>query len=358
MADDTPAPLAHQLLAELGWVRTLAAQLAGAHGDDVAQEAWLTAACQRPDGTRPLRPWLAAVVRKLAHTRARGEARRRAHEAAAEREAAAISGEQAASPESRLLRAELLHLIGELVARLDEPYRSTILLHYYEGLNSQQIAARLGISDGTARWRLKQALAELRQELDQRVDGGRRAWSLALAALPSAHSTTAAAKGASMITLLKLGSAAAVVLVGGVATVGALRGGSHASPSVLAARPAGVNVSGASSGGTVPGGRAGNADGKAAPRSDSNALRDAKQAYVEGRYDDAIKLAGESKAEGDASEQEVAQAWRVIGASSCFKQDGPGATEAWQALDPQGRRFIEYVCGRNNVMVPTNRPVL
>ena len=45
--------------------------------------------------------------------------------------------------------------------RLDEPYRTVILLRFYEGLSSAEISRREGIPAGTIRWRLKQGLKEL-----------------------------------------------------------------------------------------------------------------------------------------------------------------------------------------------------
>jgi hypothetical protein len=67
---------------------------------------------------------------------------------------------------------------------------------------------------------------------------------------------------------------------------------------------------------------------------------------MDGRYDDAIQLAEQAKL------KEPSKAWRVIGASSCFKGDGAGAGAAWSHLDSTGRKFVEYVCARNHVAVP------
>ncbi len=69
----------------------------------------------------------------------------------------------------------------------------------------------------------------------------------------------------------------------------------------------------------------------------------AQQAYVAGRFADAIALARQAVAD------DPQPAWRVIGASSCFLRDAQQATAAWQQLDAAGRRFIEYVCARHQV---------
>jgi hypothetical protein len=83
-----------------------------------------------------------------------------------------------------------------------------------------------------------------------------------------------------------------------------------------------------------------------------DALQRAQDAYVHGDYDEAIGLAKQARA------QDPAKAARIMGASSCFKGDAAGAAAAWNALDPRGRKFIEYVCKRNDVTLPTGAPVL
>lgn len=164
------------------------------------------------------------------------------------------------------------------------------------------------------RWRLKQALETLRRGLDARVTGGRRRWMAALGAPTAAGAATAKVAVAALL----------LVLAGG----GAL--------STLATP---------TSGPPTPSG--------AAPQTATSAtVDDAQQAYLDGRYEDAIRMADESK------DQDPSRAWKIIGASSCFLQDPTGAAEAWQALDPNGRKFIEYVCQRNDVVLPDGAEVL
>jgi hypothetical protein len=190
-------------------------------------------------------------------------------------------------------------------------------------------------------------MTELRRGLDQRVDGGRRAWSVALAALPVPH-PAAVAKGASMIMLLKVGGVVAVAVLSGAALHGAVsRGASHASTAAVAAPVAGPNGGGAGAGAA--------ATPKAEPSGepDPNAtLAEAQKAYVEGRFDDAVKLAN------DARDENPAKAWRIVGAAKCFLKDGAGAAEACQHVDANARKFIEYVCRRQGVKLPDTKPVM
>lgn len=314
----TDEQLTTQLLGEMQWIRRLAASLAGAQADDVAQETWLVATAKQPDvdGSRPLAPWLATVVRTLAHTRRRAETRRKLHETAAGSEPA----REAENPEASLERAQLLHLLGELVGQLEEPYRTTVLLRYYEGLDAPAIAKKLDVSDGTVRWRLKHAVTQLKKQLDARVDGGRRAWKRLLAPLAP---LPAAAKGATaMVTLFKIFGTAAVLSAMGAAGIHYVAGEADDKPPAVAAPdPAAL-------------------------------IQDAQKAYVEGRYGDAIDYSRRAEA------AEPSMANRIIGASSCFLKDGKTAAAAAAKLDDQSRKFVEYVCGRNDVQLPDGKPVL
>ena len=330
MAEDAD-DLAAALLSEAGWVRRVAARLVrdGGAADDVAQEAWLRALEQRPDASTTLRGWLAEVMRRLAHTRARAEARRRA------RELAAGGDEASAASADRLLeKAELLHRIGQLVGELDEPYRSTVLLRYFEGVSAAEIARRHAVPAGTVRWRLKEALDQLRARLSREVDRDR-----ALRALAPVAGT-----GGLMIPALKVAAVVAVA-VGGAVTAGVVHH-RRAVGAVAVAGPPAAGAAGAGAASDAP---------RARDDAESNPLlKEAADAYVHGEYDEAIRLARQ------AQDQDAApmKAWRIIGASSCFKQDAEGAISAWRALDTPGKKFIQYVCKRNDVTLPDGTPAL
>jgi ABC transport system ATP-binding/permease protein len=75
-------------------------------------------------------------------------------------------------------------------------------------------------------------------------------------------------------------------------------------------------------------------------------LLDARDAYVHGQYANAIEIAKK------AVRAQPNQAYRLIGASSCFLKDRNGAVQAWNKLDTQGRSFLKYVCSRNSITVP------
>jgi RNA polymerase sigma factor (sigma-70 family) len=172
---------AEELLASTRWVRRLAGHLVRDDAaDDLAQETWVAAVGAPRPAEVALPTWLAGILRNLRRMRARSEGRRSAHEQAAATDAALAPTPE--SPEAALERVELDQLLGKLVLALDEPYRSTIVLRYYEGLTASEIARRTDVPAGTVRWRLKEGLDRLRADLDARW-GRREAWIAVLVPL-------------------------------------------------------------------------------------------------------------------------------------------------------------------------------
>lgn len=163
-------PQLAQLTAEMAWLRRLARALLRADdADDVVHDAWLVAADRPPRDDRPLRPWLGRVVLNLVRMQARARKRREAREAAGGELA-----EAAPRPDELVQRVELQRLVAGEVLQLAEPYRSTVLLHYFEELSCAEIARRLALPEGTIRRRLKVALDELRARIaaKERRSGG------------------------------------------------------------------------------------------------------------------------------------------------------------------------------------------
>jgi hypothetical protein len=78
----------------------------------------------------------------------------------------------------------------------------------------------------------------------------------------------------------------------------------------------------------------------------SGALEPARDAFIKGKFQQAIQLAEPHV------KDEPDQAWRLIGGSSCFLKDKAGAMKAWNNLDTKGRAFLKYVCSRNGIELP------
>lgn len=170
------APTPEQLLADAAWLKRLAVTLAGneTDADDLVQESWIAAWKRRPDPERPLRPWLAKVIRDVAGMKRRSERRRAARE-----ESSVDHDAVTASPDSLLDQMRLHRLLVDLVLGLDEPFRATIIARFVEGRTSASIARSLRVPESTIRGRLREGLARLRVQLDQ-ARGKRNAWAPAV----------------------------------------------------------------------------------------------------------------------------------------------------------------------------------
>jgi len=166
MGPDRDDPALRRLLADDRWVRELARRIGGpARADDLAQDAWLaTLQGRAPKG--PLRSWFAAILRNLARQDRRGDARRRRREEAAARRDGAPAADDAA--DDAAADRELHRRLARALHALDEPYRSTVLLRYFEGLRAADIARRQDTPTSTVRNRLRRALAMLRARLRDR----------------------------------------------------------------------------------------------------------------------------------------------------------------------------------------------
>lgn len=208
-----------ELLAQGDWVRALARRLAfdDAEGDDVAQEA-LVIALHSAEPKR-LGAWLAGVVRNLAWKSRRSAARRTRHETAGRTPPAS------ASPAELAARAEAFRDVAVAVAALEPAYRDVVLLQFFDGLPTRDIATRLGLPVETVRTRRKRALALLRGRLDQR-HGGRAAWIGLLVptvegAQAPAPTAVAVASGAARTTKTALTTLVVTALVVAALTAGA-----------------------------------------------------------------------------------------------------------------------------------------
>ena len=219
------------LLAHADWVRALARQLVrDAHAaEDLAQDTLAAALVRPPPLDRPLRGWLAAVLRNLV----REERRDSSHRGARER--AAARAEADSSSEELLLRLDSHRALVEAVARLDEPYRAAILMRWFEGLAPAAIAARTGTPLRTVETRLHRALARLRADLDRTHGGDRRAWLLALIPYARGSSGSSVAALGALVMDAKLKIGVAVLAVVGVCSTLVLWRSEAAAPRAVAA---------------------------------------------------------------------------------------------------------------------------
>lgn len=206
------------LLDHVQWLSKLAGRLTQAStADDLAQDAWVHALGHPEARPRSARAWLGQVARNTLRMRVRGEQRREVREAHVERPA------EPSSPEELVARAERLRLLLGLVEALEEPFRTTVLRHYFEARSLADIARLDGTPPGTVRWRLKEGLQRLRTALDQEHGGDRSVWLSAFAPLVgprSAARDVATSTGATkMTTFVQIATLTALIATGGVTAV-------------------------------------------------------------------------------------------------------------------------------------------
>jgi RNA polymerase sigma factor (sigma-70 family) len=222
------------VLADAKWLRGFAQHLARdrAEADDMVQETCLAALRSAPDPGGSMRPWLAQVLRNFRRKGLRADTRRRTREVSA----TLLGEDQVASTETMLARLELQRMVSELVRDLEEPYRATILLRFFEGRTPTEMARAHGIPAGTVRWRLNEGLRRLRDRLDEAHGGSRESWKAILVA-PVAAPVEGAGTGATAPASAPFSGLGKVAWLAGGALVpamvaGLLLGGPHHEPAV------------------------------------------------------------------------------------------------------------------------------
>jgi RNA polymerase sigma factor (sigma-70 family) len=204
-----PAPL-EALLRERAWVVALARHLAGDphRGDDLAQEAFV-AALEHPPRAGAVRGWFATVLRHGVSRGARGDERR------VRRERTAVRAGSSASAAEAVERAEAHERVVRALLALDEPYRTALVLRFFEDLPPREIGRRTGVGAETARSRVHRGVALLRGRLGADDDPrSRRAAWLLVACPSSAGARPGPFRGAVAVgTKTKLSAVAALACV-------------------------------------------------------------------------------------------------------------------------------------------------
>ncbi len=174
------SPDPESLAAHRGFVEALARRLVDDRhvAEDLAQETFL-AALRNPPKAAALRGFLARVLRRRRARWLRDEDRRLRKERAAARPDRAESGLDLVA------RLSWHRKVVDALLSLEEPYRTTLLLRFYEDLKPGEIAERLDVPPGTVRARLSRGLERMRARLDADHEGDRRSWQLGLLPLLS-----------------------------------------------------------------------------------------------------------------------------------------------------------------------------
>ncbi len=132
---------------------------------DVFVELWA-----RPDRYDPaagtLRTYLTVLARHRAVDVVRSELRRVARQ---ERSWRLTPAPPAAGAGEEVMAAETASVVRAAVQRLPARQRQVVELAYFEGLTCREVAHAVGIPEGTAKSRLRLALAKLEEMLDRQL---------------------------------------------------------------------------------------------------------------------------------------------------------------------------------------------
>jgi len=199
---------AESLLEHAAFLKRLARAMLHEHdADDVVQETWLRALQSPPKDPGAARSWLAVVARRTAWRQGSVSRSRR------DREKKAARSERTRGTLETAERLEQERRVVDAVQRLPEPYRTTLVLRYFDGLKPREIAAREDTPIETVRSRLQRGLRALRKDL-----GPDTSCALALAIIAGGPPRVAPLTGVFvMSTAQKVGA----VVIAAVAITGA-----------------------------------------------------------------------------------------------------------------------------------------
>jgi len=141
----------------------------GASAQDVVQDVFVEL-WSRPErydpAAGPLRTYLIVLARHRAVDLVRSELRRIARQ---ERHHLLTPGQQPEAPGDQVLAAAMAAAIRDAVRMLPDGQRRVVELAYFEGLTCREVALAAGIPEGTAKSRLRLAMAKLETMLDRQL---------------------------------------------------------------------------------------------------------------------------------------------------------------------------------------------
>lgn len=159
-------------------VYSVAYRLVGEHAsaEDVVQEVFLKVhrAAHRIDPARDPAPWLLAITHNACRDVWRSAARRMASRSSSIHDPAGLGDDLVPdrdNPERRVVAREREHLVQAAISRLPEALRTVVILHEYDGMSHDEIAAATGSSHAAVRKRHSRAVAALGKMLKHSLRG-------------------------------------------------------------------------------------------------------------------------------------------------------------------------------------------
>ena len=181
-AEDDVTP--EKLLSNTDWIRRIGRRLVVDEGqlDDMVQQTLIAAQKTPPRQEGNLRSWIYSVMANFLRTRIRSDRRRKRHEKLAARKEGVPGNEHA------LLLDELKEAVTKAVLSLHEPYRSTVVRHFYQEKTTEEIAREDNVPANTVRVRLQRAMSLLKERLDDHHRDERAMWLIPLLLYAGAES--------------------------------------------------------------------------------------------------------------------------------------------------------------------------
>lgn len=153
------------LLAHSAWLARLARALVVKDDeiDDVVQQTFAQALAKPPSHTTNIRAWLATIAKNVVRSRRRSDSARVAREIAVE------PRRPIEDPAEALERAEMRELVVKTVLGLDEPYRSALILRFFEEMDVEAISRMTKSGQDTVRTRIRRGVIRVRELLERHV---------------------------------------------------------------------------------------------------------------------------------------------------------------------------------------------
>lgn len=153
-------------------VRRLCVRMTGDEhrGEDLTQETFarVFAARQRFEPQRKFSTWMWRIALNLCHEEARRAGRRGERTldlSGGDDEPLGPRAADGDEPHGRAVRAERAALVRLALQRLPAAHRAVVVLREYENLKFREIAEVLDVPEGTVKWRMAEALAQLAEQL-------------------------------------------------------------------------------------------------------------------------------------------------------------------------------------------------
>ena len=150
--------------------RFIARRVGKALAEDLAAEVFATAnrrrAAYQPERGSP-RAWLYGIASNVVRGHWRDEQQLLELDARLARDLPLPVAQFADAADERVIAATLAPRIAGALAALNREHREVLLLHAWADLSHEEIAAALGIAQGTARSRLSRARTALRAQLGE-----------------------------------------------------------------------------------------------------------------------------------------------------------------------------------------------